>query len=365
MPDPTPRFSVIVPAYNGLAVLPLTLDALRWSDLPREQWELIVVDDASSDGTGQLAEGWADRVVRLEGAPHGPGYARNRGVEASRGEWVVFIDADVAVHPDTLRRFAEAIAADPGVDAIFGAYDEQPPGPGLLSQYRNLLHRYVHLRGAGPADTFWAGCGAVRRSAFVALGGFDERRYPRPQIEDIELGYRLRDAGGRIVIHPEIQGSHLKRWDWLGSVRTDLRDRGIPWVRLLLERRRIAHAANLNLKAGERAKVVLAWAGLVLFTLAAILGSPALLGAGVAAWLALVLGNLPLLRWFARRRGVGFALAVIPLNLWYYLLNGVAVIAGVVLHAAGGSQARRPTADSAPSLSTAAGGSRTGRSSTP
>ncbi|HEV8612596.1 MAG TPA: glycosyltransferase family A protein, partial [Gemmatimonadales bacterium] len=292
-----PTFSVIVPAHNGAAVLPLSLGALAASDLPRERWELIVVDDASRDATAVLASKWADRVVSLDGAPHGPAYARNRGVEASQGAWIVFIDADVVVHPDTLRHFAAAIEKDPGIDAVFGAYDDDPPAPGFLSRYRNLLHHYIHLCGAGEADTFWAGCGAVRRSAFQSVGGFDEARYTRPQIEDIELGYRLRDRGSRIVIRPEIQGAHLKRWTLLGSLRTDLLDRGIPWVRLLLERKRMANPANLNLKRGERVKMTLVWLGLLLLFLAVLLQSAVALAVGAVALLTVVLWNLELFRW--------------------------------------------------------------------
>ena len=208
MTEVAPYLSVIVPAYQGAPVLPAVLEAIRASDLPRDQWELIVVDDASTDATAQVAARHADRVLSLPGRPHGPGHARNRGVEASRGTWVVFIDADVVVHSDTLRLIAAIARTEHEVDAIFGAYDDAPPAPQFISQYRNLLHRYTHQVGAGEAETFWAGCGAVRTRAFVAVGGFDEARYPRPQIEDIELGYRLRDQGGRILLRPEIQGTH-------------------------------------------------------------------------------------------------------------------------------------------------------------
>jgi len=327
-----PLLSVIVPAHQGAHLLPDSLGALAKSDLPRTQWELIVVDDASSDGTAEVASRWADRVLTLPGAPHGPGFARNRGVEVSRGEWVVFIDADVRAHADTLRRVAEAIAEDPSLDAMFGAYDDDPPEPGFLSRYRNLLHRYVHVASAGETDTFWAGCGAVRRSAFLAAGGFNDARYPRPQIEDIELGYRLRDRGSRIAIRPEIQGAHLKRWRFFGSARTDLLDRAIPWVRLLLERERLAQPANLNLKRGEPLKAAMACAGLLLIPVALLTGRWVLLAVTAALWALVIASNHALIRWFARERGPLFALGVIPFNLWYYLLSGVAVLAGLALH---------------------------------
>ena len=351
----TPLLSVIVPAHQGGAALASALDALVASDLDRERWELIVVDDGSTDATAIIASKRADRVISLQGAPHGPGFARNRGVEASRGEWVVFVDADVVVHGDTLRQFAEIVSDDSGLDAVFGAYDESPSAPDFLSQYRNLLHRYVHLMSAGHADTFWAGCGAVRRSAFVAVGGFDEGRYPRPQIEDIELGYRLSDRGGRIELRPHLQAKHLKRWTARGSVRTDLLDRGIPWVRLLLERGSVSRPAGLNLKRGERIKA--ATVGLALFLLfgGMLWRSPWTPAAAGLLLLGVALSNLPLLRWFARQRGVLFALAVVPMNLWYYFLSGVAVLFAAALHALGGRPQHRRQNSGKASLETGPG----------
>ena len=103
------RFSVIVPAYNGTGVLEKSLSALRDSDLSRKYWELIVVDDASTDDTGTLAAQYADRVVRLDGLPHGPSYARNRAAEVAKGDVAVFVDADVVVHKSTLRQFHEVL----------------------------------------------------------------------------------------------------------------------------------------------------------------------------------------------------------------------------------------------------------------
>ena len=330
----TPWLSVIVPAHQGAVQLPQVLDALCASDLPRERWELIVVDDGSTDSTADIAAARADRVISLPGPPRGPAHARNRGVEAARGEWVAFIDADVVVHRGTLSGFAARIQADPTADAIFGAYDAAPPAPGFLSQYRNLLHHYVHLSSAGDAETFWTGCGAMRRSTVLSAGSFDERRYPRPQIEDIELGYRVRDRGARIVLDPAIQGAHLKRWTFWGGVRTDLFDRGIPWVRLLLERGKLARRANLNLKAGERLKSVAVAAALMLLLIAPLAGRRfgLLVIIGITLLSCVTLSNLPQLVWFARERSPWFALATVPMSIWYYLMSGTSVAIGLGLH---------------------------------
>ena len=96
-----------------------------------------------------------------------------------------------------------------------------------MSQYRNLLHHYVHQRGQIEASTFWGACGAIRRSVFEEVGGFDEERYPRC-IEDIELGYRLRRAGHRIVLDKNLQGTHLKKWTLWSVIRTDVCCRAMP-----------------------------------------------------------------------------------------------------------------------------------------
>src|SRR5437773_7213908 len=132
-----PYLSVIIPAHQGERVLLLSLAALQASTLPREAWELIVVDDASTDGTDVVAAEHANTVIRLPGKPHGPAYARNRGFEVSRGDVIVFVDADVCVHPDSLARFASIFASQPDVGAVFGSYDDNPEAPGFVSQYRN------------------------------------------------------------------------------------------------------------------------------------------------------------------------------------------------------------------------------------
>ena len=318
-----PFLSVIVPAHRCVDMLRECLAGLVASDLPRDQWELIVVDDGSRDGTAEVARQIADRILTTSNGPRGPGLARNLGATHARGDVLVFIDSDVVVSRDALSRFHRIFAERRDVGAAFGAYDTTPRDPGFVSQYRNLLHHYVHRMNPGDAQTFWAGCGAVRTHAFLSVGGYDTDAYPRPQIEDIDLGYRLAEVGIRLVLDPEIQGTHLKRWTLRRMLLTDLRDRAIPWMYLLLDRSAAAGHGPLNLRFTDKLYTVLT--GLACLCLLAALLSRDLrwLVLGGVLLLLVAMGNLPLFAWFARIRGPVFAFGVVPLRFLFYMISGM------------------------------------------
>lgn len=290
--------SVVIPATDSPSTLASCLAAIEHST---EQVDVEVVGDPAGAG---------------------PAAARNRGAARGSGEILVFVDSDVAVHPDALRRLREALEADAGLDAVFGAYDERPAVQTHVSRFRNLLHHHIHVSSPGPAATFWAGLGAIRRDAFVAAGGFDEHRYPRPSIEDVELGMRLRAAGARIELVPAARGTHLKRWTLRSMLRTDFGARGVPWVALMLER----GSAGRSLNLGRRQRV--AAAGAVLAVLAAAARRPLLAAAGLAAMTA---PNARFYALLARRGGPRLVLAGVPLHLAHHLAAAASVPVGLAL----------------------------------
>lgn len=326
-PAQFPQISIIIPVFNGGSRFLRCLSAVKTSTFTNV--ELLVVDDGSTDGSGLLARKFGARVLST-GGQAGPAAARNLGARLARGKLLFFTDADCELHPDTLARVSAHFAADPALDALFGAYDDSPAAPGLVAQYKNLFHHYVHHQANADASTFWTGCGAIRRDRFLALGGFDTARYRRPAIEDIELGYRLKKAGGRIRLDAAVQVRHLKAWTLPALLKSDIFDRGIPWTRLMLRDR--VFAKDLNLQTHNRVSVVAVY-GLLL---ALLLGPVQPLGLPVAAALAglLLALNFHLYRFFARKRGLWFALQTIPLHWLYYFYNGVAFGAGLLLHAA-------------------------------
>lgn len=233
---------------------------------------------------------------------------------------VVFVDSDVVVHamrsPACAMRSHATRAWWPSWDRMMTA---SPPAA-RWAAFRNLLHHVVHQRSAGDVRSFWAGLGAVRRQVFDAVGGFDADRYPHPSIEDVELGGRLA-RHGRIVLDPELRGTHLKEWTLTSMVHTDFRRRGVPWVELLVKQRRLP--ATLNLGTRERASaaaaLALAWGVLRRRPLAVVTG----IGAEVAL-------NLDLVTLLHRRIGARGVIAGIGLHMVHQLTAVAAVPAGLV-----------------------------------
>jgi glycosyltransferase involved in cell wall biosynthesis len=256
------RVSVIVPAHNAAPVLAACLEAIRNSQIV--PIEVVVVDDASSDGTGAVAAQFGVAALRIEGKPRGPAAARNLGARNARGDVLVFIDSDVVIHPTAIDRLLAPLRGDPGTVAAFGSYDDRPPSRRTAALYGNLRHHHVHQHSRPAARTFWAGCGAVRRSAFLTAGGFDES-YRQPSIEDVELGLRLTAAGHRIRLVPEAQGTHLKVWTVLSLWRSDIFRRAVPWSHLLARHGGISD--DLNTTVAERIAAIaahLVWIGIAL-----------------------------------------------------------------------------------------------------
>jgi GT2 family glycosyltransferase len=319
-----PSLSVVVPVHNGGEDFERCLLRLRESSWASDEW--IVVDDGSTDGSGDLAARFG-AVVLTHDRPLGPAAARNLGAEAASGDLVFFLDADVAVHRDAIGRAMARFLADPGLTALFGSYDDQPSASGLVSRFRNLLHHYVHQRGdfrddVRPAHTFWTGCGMIRRADFREFGGFDPRLYARPSIEDIELGYRLTRAGRRIVLARDVLATHMKRWTLFDMVRTDVFRRGVPWM--LLMKRSGTVETDLNVQFGQKLSVA-ATGGLLMATAAAAI-APAAGFAAAACAASIVALNMDLYRYLAGRRGAAFAAASFPLHLIYFGCCGASVV---------------------------------------
>jgi glycosyltransferase involved in cell wall biosynthesis len=312
--------SVVVPAYGAERVLPRVLAPLMAMLARGEVAEVIVVDDRSPDQTAEVARRLGAKVLTTP-QNGGPGVARNLAADHASGEVLWFVDSDVIAWDDGAAKVAAAFA-DADVGAVFGSYDDTPDGTPWFSRYKNLMHRFYHQTAKRDAATFWAGCGAVRADVFRAIGGFDVETYRVPSIEDIELGYRIRRAGKRIVVDPTLLGKHLKVWTPKGALFTDIFRRALPWSRLMIAREGVGD--DLNTSNTERLKAVIA--GLLILSLLALPLAP---GSWPVAFVLIALAfalNWSLFRFMRAAGGTIFALGALGWHQFYYVYSASAFV---------------------------------------
>lgn len=314
--------SVVIPAFNAQDTLGACLSSVFASDY--REFEVIVVDDHSTDNSRAIARASGCRLIE-ESANRGAAAARNTGAAAASGAILFFLDADITIPPDSLRRIATVMAERPDIAAMFGSYQAETPAPNFVSQYKNLLHHYTHQISRAEAKTFASGFGAVRADVFRALGGFDPRQR---FMEDIEFGYRMHRAGYRVLLDRELQMTHSKRYTLASLIRSDVVGRAIPWTRLMLEKRIFQN--DLNTRVSNVLSIPVSFA---------ILAAPLALVApwiGIAVAIAIVLFitlNYRFLGFLLRKKGLRFAIGGAVMTWFAYLYSAAGAMIGVAGYA--------------------------------
>lgn len=210
--------SAVIPARNASRTIAACLDALTASG---RYEQVLVVDDASTDETARLAAEAGAEVVCCRSRV-GPARARNLGASRASGEVVLFVDSDVLVPPGTGERL-RADFADPDVAAVQSLYAPDCPARDIVSRYQNFYYHFSFARlQLRRIAVFATWCAAIRRDAFQAAGGFNER-IPDPTVEDEELGYALADAGCSILLDKGLQVVHLARYGLAAFARRRFR----------------------------------------------------------------------------------------------------------------------------------------------
>jgi glycosyltransferase involved in cell wall biosynthesis len=201
-PERTLAVSVVVPAYNCAPALERCLAALMAQSYPRDRYEIIVVDDGSTDDTAAraqaLAVAWEGRLRVIRKANGGPASARNAGIAATDAgtEVIAFIDADCVAEPDWLACLAEQLAST-GADGVGGPLVNIVP-PGWISRYLHAARFYRHRVRHGQVEYLVTANVAYRRAALLAVGGFSQR--DGVWGEDADLSFRLIQSGYRLLL---------------------------------------------------------------------------------------------------------------------------------------------------------------------
>lgn len=323
MNDALPFISIVIPVFNEERYLSSCLDSLCKLDYPNEKLEIILVDNGSTDGTLAIANQY-DIGIFLHPDVN-VGAVRNYGVVKASGELIVFIDSDCVVETDWLQRGLTSMNEQYG--AVGGLY--------LLREQPAWIERYWILQSArnfAYQTSFVGGCIFIRREAFEAVEGFSEVMSAG---EDTDLTQRLRDAGYRLKIDPQLSVVHL----------------GYPDTIISFVRRQMWHSENyyLNFPAVLSDKIFILTnvflLGFILLLVTPWLGMPTLLVGGLLFGLApLVLSMKRISRYKVTGMGLFDLLSVYLVDLLYLfgrVLGSLRSLRRAIIHDSKRKYARR------------------------
>jgi GT2 family glycosyltransferase len=223
-----PTVSIVVPTYNRSNFIEKTFSSLVNQDYPKDQFEIIVVDDGSSDGTTEILE----RFKRdypffqyLSQSNKGPATARNLGIQHAQGEIILFMDDDCIADKSWVKELVRGYE-DQQAGGVAGLVKYVPPNNNISNQFA------AQAKGAGPEvnargelDFFVTANASFRRAVLNQVGGFDET-FPHAAHEDVDLSYRVRQAGWKLLYceraivdhyHSHNLKSNLRKWYRIGN----------------------------------------------------------------------------------------------------------------------------------------------------
>lgn len=208
------HISIIIPAYNAAKTIGNCLESIFAA--PDEDWEVIVVDDCSGDGSAEVARRYPCRLIRLE-KHSGASAARNAGAFHSRGDILFFIDADCLFQKETLPTVRKALARYPEDFVLGGTYTPTPHDPGFFSLFQSVFINASETKKSADPDYVASHAMVIRAAIFKKIGGFRENFLPI--LEDVELSHRLRRAGYKLVMDPGLQVRHIFNFSFVRSLK--------------------------------------------------------------------------------------------------------------------------------------------------
>src|SRR3990172_5982803 len=310
--------SVIIALYNAEKVIGRCLESV-YASIYRD-YDVIVVDDCSTDNSYEIVKGFPCNCVRLE-RNSGPAHARNVGVEHSKGDILFFIDSDTELDNKALGLIHETFENEKGIVAIVGLPRKKSLSKGLAPEYNALKNHYTLAVADKYSDYFSSQVGAVRRKTFLAVGGFNTR-FKGADVEDIEFGMRL--PKGKTLVHKDVLVGH--HFPGFFSIARKYFRRSIMLSRVVRGNKKVcgAHASLM--------RTFLTLIALISFVSTfTLLFSPKFIIAPFSLFFVFLIGNSGLFSFISREKGFLFMLVSVFYEYVFSVIIGIGGITGIIL----------------------------------
>lgn len=315
--------SIVIPTYNAAAAINKVLDAVyRQSEMTKDEYEVLVVDDCSSDNTVELVKKFPVRLINLE-KRSGPADARNRGLREANSELIVFLDSDVVLKEDALIKIKKRFAEKPGISGLVGIYAKKAANEGPFRSYL-ALRKYSNW--FDPKREFISflvvSIGAIKKNIFLEFGGFDTR-YRGADVEDFELGYRITEKY-KILLADDIQGYHY--FPSFSKTAKNFFKRSFQWIELFTARRQFSSEA-----ATTKKRAFSNLAGFVSFImLLCSVWHKQFVILFLFGFLVFLAGNIKFYNFILKEKGVIFLLYALMLDYIFSVVVGIAALLSIL-----------------------------------
>ncbi len=309
--------SIVIPTYNSSRFMPALLDSIFAQAI--EDMEVIIVDDCSKDNTVEIAKRYPVRLLQME-KNGGPARARNRGVNAAKGDIIFFLDSDVIVIDGTVREVRDFFKNNPAANCVIGLCTTEPINRGFVPKYMAMFE-YIHLMSGphGRVSVFAPRCGAIKKELFLKAGGYDEA-YKGADVEDFELARRINRIDN-IMLNSKMLVRHQFVNNFSEAVKNYFK-RAVMWIHLFIKEKQLDNAGPTTPSNGiSAACAFLSFVTLFLMSLVST--------AGAVTVFLLIIFLISNFRWWNfMRKEAGFAFSLRALLLNYVL--GIDIIVASV-----------------------------------
>ncbi|MBI5376043.1 MAG: glycosyltransferase [Candidatus Schekmanbacteria bacterium] len=229
------EISIVIPTYNASFSIEDCLKAIY--ETTGVDFEVIIVDDLSTDNTIEIVKQFPCRLIKLE-EKSGPSLARNIGAENAKSDIIMFVDSDAVVENGGIERLVSVFRKNPDIACVSGVFDVNPNKLSFFSRYRDRQVAYWHYSACDDVSIFILTAGAIRKDVFFEVGGFERKFGVKADIEDFEIGHRIVSRGHKMVVDKQIRFYHFEHSSRFTNLVKKLFKRTRLWMHLFWKRKK-------------------------------------------------------------------------------------------------------------------------------